>query len=269
MPMTDRNMHGQLSYLCPDPYYGPNDVFKSAPGSGTVNRQFEEMQHGYHSYDLLQNLHCAKSEVSLAGGRTRADIAGLDKQGNVLWIIEIQRTTLSKAATDHAQEQRIPLFVIDLTHLPQATADSPMAETECPDYFILEDNLARGFYPSVSKSFNTECERKAFGMGPADRLWRKVVTLVHRGLGECSNEGCSDCEEVVLHECGEMLCPDISYIFAHGLDYREMYTDPAHRLHSHSPPSTGQISGNAAPIVTKGATEEHVIVQEVSNHYDD
>ena len=73
---------------------------------------------------------------------------------------------------------------------------------------VLAENLVRGFYPSVAESYNTGCERKAFGMGRDDHTWSKLCVYVHRSPGDCENEGCSDCEEAVLHECGEMFCPD-------------------------------------------------------------
>ena len=243
MPGENRNCHGSIHYRCPDPDFGPNDLFKYAPGSEGLNQEFEQWRHGYHRYDLLHlhrfggkpALDRAECEVWLGGRRTRADIAGLDKDGNVLWVIEIQRSGLSQAAINHAEAEGIPLFVVDVTHLPQPTAGDPMAETECDDYFVLEENLVRGFYPSVDKSFNVECERKAFGMGPDDHRWSRWWTYVHRGLGNCDGDGCPDCEEVVLHECGELMCPDTAYMFEHDIDHLQMYTDPAHRTNSHIP----------------------------------
>ena len=245
MPREERNFHGRISYLCPDPMYGPKDIIKSAPGSGFLHQEFEQMQHGYHEYDLL---HCsarptwtapildhAECEVWLDGRRTRADIAGLDKDRNVLWVIEIQRSGLSHAAIDHAQEKGIPLFVVDLTNLPQPSADDQMAEATSFEYHILADNLARGFYPCANKSFNTECARKAVGMGPDDRRWSKWCIYVHTGPGNCDHDWCPDCEEVVLHECGESLCPDEVYMFDHGIDALTMYDDPFHKAKSHVP----------------------------------
>ena len=247
IPRENRNMHGYINYLCSDPDYGPNDIFKDAPGSHSLNQQFEEMRHGYHDFDLLRipdnpfddspALDRAECEVWLDGRRTRADIAGLEKDGNVLWVIEIERSGLRQAAIDHALENGIPLFVVDLTHLPQRTDDEPLAEVKCFDYIVLEENLSRGFYPSVTKSYNTECERKAFGMGPNDHQWSKENIYVHQGPGGCNNEGCPDCEEVVLHECGAVVCPDTAYMFAHGITPIEMYADPVHRLNSHIRPS--------------------------------
>ena len=110
-----------------------------------------------------------------------------------------------------------------------------MAETNCWNYFVLWENLVRGFYPSVTKSFNTECERKAFGMGPDDHNWSKVCTYVHRGPGNCDNAGCPGCDVVVLHECGEDVCPDVAYMFEHGIDEFQMYGDPVHKANSHLP----------------------------------
>ena len=244
MSREDRNARGSISYLCPDPDYGPSDTFKWAPGSGGLNRQFEEMQHGYHDYDLLHGtedhpfdstpaLGRAECEVWLNGRRTRADIAGLTKDGKVLWIIEIDRSGVSQAAIDHASEKGIPLFVVDLTHLPQPTVDNPMAEIKSWEFFMLHANLVRGFYPSVTKSFNTECERKAFGMGPTDQNWSKQYVYIHRGSGDCNSDGCPDCVEVLLHECGEFVCPDTVYMFNHGIDHFQMYTDPVHKTNSH------------------------------------
>ena len=244
MPVEDRNSHGQISYRCPDSEYGPKDMMKVAPGSVGPNQEFEQLSHGYHRYDLLHDCHGrdfdktlalarAECEVWLDGRRTRADVAGKDKDGNVLWVIEIKRTSLSNAAVEHAQEKGIPLFVVDLSHLPQATEENPWAETECWDYFLLEENLERGFYPSVTESHNAVCERKALGMGPDDRTWSTITVYEHRGQRNCDDEGCPDCEEVVLHACGEMLCPDTAYMFTHGIDPVQMYKDPTHSVHSH------------------------------------
>ena len=251
MPMERRNAHGHIDYRCPDPEYGPKDMMKFAPGSNCINLEFEQMRHGYHQYDLLHDfsgtrfddppaLDRAECEVWLDGRRTRADIAGKDKEGSVLWVIEIKRSGLSKAAVDHAQDKGIPLFVVDLTQLPQPTEDDPWAEIKCWDYFVLAENLVRGFYPSVTESYSTGCERKAFGMGPDDHSWSKLCVYVHRGPGNCDNEGCSNCEEAVLHECGEMFCPDTAYMFKHGINHLQMYTDPLHQVNSHIPPPRGE-----------------------------
>ena len=120
---------------------GPKDIMKVAPGSRGMNQEFEQLQHGYHSYDLLHDsrglrfddspaLDRAECEVWLDGRRTRGDIAGKDKDGNVLWVIEIMRSGLSRLAIDRAQEKGIPMFVVDLTQLPHPTEDDPWAETK-------------------------------------------------------------------------------------------------------------------------------------------
>ena len=244
MPADRRGFHGRIDFCCPDPAYGPKDTIKFAPGSDALNREFEQLRHGYHSYDLL---HCnyglrfddscalerADCEVSLDGLRTRADIAGKDKNGRVLWVIEIRRTGVSRAAIDHAREMGIPLFVVDVSQLPQRTEEDPWAEIKCLDHFMFEDNLAKGFYPSVTESYNTQCERKAYGMGPDDHNWSKLSVYVHPGPGDCDNGGCRDCEEKMLHECGEMPCPDTLYMFERDIDHVRMYTDPVHLANSH------------------------------------
>lgn len=244
MPKQERKSHGIMFYRCPDVEYGPKDSSKSAPGAGGPHREFEQMQHGYHHYDLIHCskrttwtapiLHHAESEIRLDGGRTRADIAGFDAGGNVLWVIEIQHSGLSDAAINHATEKGVPLFVVDLSHLPQPSADDPMAGTNCIDYYILGDNLARGFYPCANKSFNTQCERKATGMGPDDHNWLRWIIYVHKGPVDCGSVGCPECEEVVLHECGELDCPDNTYMFEKDIDPVTMYTDPSHRANSHT-----------------------------------
>ena len=107
MTASRRGFHGRIDFRCPDPVYGPKDMIKIAPGSDALNQEFEQLRHGYHSYDLLHNnidlrfddpsaLDRAECEVSLDGGRTRADIAGMDKCGRVLWVIEIRRNSVSQ-----------------------------------------------------------------------------------------------------------------------------------------------------------------------------
>ena len=248
MPWKHRDAHGHIDYRCPDPDYGPKDMIKFAPGSSCANREFEQMRYGYHQYDPLHEsdrypyddtatLVRAECEVWLDGRRTRTDIAGKDKDGNVLWIIEFRLSGISRAAIDHAGEKGIPLFVVGLTHLPQPTEDDPRAEINCPDYFILGENLIRGFYPSVTESYNTGCERKAFGMGVDDRNWSKLFVSVHRDTGDCDDEGCPDCEEKLLHECGELVCPDTVYVFKHSISHLQMYADPVHQVNSHTGPA--------------------------------
>ena len=205
-----------------------------------MNQEFEQMRHGYLIYcseglqvDGPPVLDRADCEVRLDGRRTRADIAGEDKDGNVLWVIEIKRSGLSQAAIDYAQDKGIPLFVADLSHWPRPTADDPRAALRCGGARVFALNLICGFLPSVVKSYNTVCERNAFGMGPDDHNWSKSYAYVHRGPGICTHRGCPDCEEVLLHECGEMLCPDSAYILKHGIAQHQMYADPVHRANSH------------------------------------
>ena len=247
MPNEHSSARARIEYCCPDQLYGPNDYFKFAAGSGGLNQEFEQLRRGYHSYDLIYcsvglrvdgppALDRAECEVWLDGRKTRADIAGKDKNGNVLWVIEIKRSGLSRAAIEYAQDKGIPLFVVDLSRWPRPIADNPWAELRCMDSRVLAQNLFRGFLPSVTESYNTVCERKAFGMGPDDHNWSKSYVYIHRGPGSCAHRGCPDCEEVLLHECGEMLCPDSAYIFEHGITEHQMYTDPVHRANSHIPP---------------------------------
>ena len=241
MSMENRNSHGSIQYRCHDSDYGPHDIFKF---EGGLNREFEAMQHGYHQYDLLRSFDHAAYEVRLGGGRTRADIAGLDKDNRVVWIIEIKRSGLSQAAIDYAKESGTPLFVIDLSHLPQPTPNDPMAEIENISFDILASNMSRGFYPLVTESYNAECERKAFGMGPSDQTWARHYAPVHRGSAECKGDVCSDCAEVVIHECGGLECPDSAYIFEHGIGFLQMYLDPVHSTNSHIPPAWRLLEAN-------------------------
>ena len=222
---------------CPDAKYGPHDIIKFGPGSDGPNRQFEQMEHGYHEFDLLRRLARAECEVSFGKGRTRADVAGFDNDGNLLWVIEVKRSGLSKKAIEYACENQHPLFVVDLSKLPKPSEDDPWAELRNYDFAILEENLVNGFLPSVTHSYNTECERKAFGMGPTDQIWSKECCYIHKGEGDCGGVGCPDCEEVVLHECGEFICPDVDYMFQHDITPIQLYTDPTHWGHSHNPPT--------------------------------
>ena len=235
MPEADRNFHGLMFYGCQDPEYGPNDFDKSAPGANDMNREFESLAHGYHQYDLLHRLHKADNEVWLAKDRhTRADVAGKDEDGNVLWAIEVKRTSLSRAAVAHAETSGIPMFVIDLTKWPKSNEEDPYAEFSCLEFDMLAGNLERGFYPSVAESYNTECERRAFGMGPHDNRWSKQGVFIHRGSGDClDNEECPGCEEEILHGCAEVVCPDWTYMLKHDITPVEMYMNPVYRAKSH------------------------------------
>lgn len=87
MPREERNFHGRISYLCPDPAYGPKDTFKHAPGSGYLHQEFEQMQHGYHEYDLL---HCSARPTWTALSWTTLNVrsgltgGGLERTSQVL-----------------------------------------------------------------------------------------------------------------------------------------------------------------------------------------
>ena len=249
-PEQQRKLTGILWYRCPNPTYGLQEIFKFAPPvKSDPNQQFQQLQLGYHEYDLLHvrtrywqsgrpALQQAKTEVWLDGRRTRADIAGLDKDGNPIWVIELRRTGhVSQAAIDYALETGIPLFVIDLTHLPSPTPGNPYAEITCNDYRLVDENLSSGSYPRSDENYNLVCPRQAFGMGPRDQHWQKQNVLLHRGTGQClETSACPGCEEVTLHECGEALCPDSSYMFENDIGVCEMYLDPEHRKHSHIQP---------------------------------
>ena len=238
LPIEQRNNFGhvgRIHFRCPDAKYGPHDIIKFGPGSDGPNRQFEQMEHGYHEFDLLQRLARAECEVSFGKGRTRADVAGFDNDGNLLWVIEVKRSGLSKKAIEYACANQHPLFVVDLSKLPKPSEDDPWAELRNYDFAILEENLVNGFLPSVTHSYNTECERKAFGMGPTDQIWSKECCYIHKGEGDCGGVGCPDCEEVVLHECGEFICPDVDYMFQHDITRVQMHIDPDHWVQSHKP----------------------------------
>lgn len=239
LPADTRNMHGTIQYRCPDQEYGPHDIFKVAPPTDFRTRSFPEMEHGFHIYDLLrQPFDRAECEVRLGKGKTRADIVGLDADSKVLWVIEIKRTTLTRAATKNAENEGYPLFVVDITKLPQGTDNDPWAEVKAMEYNIIAENLCRGFYPQAAESRNVKCERKAFGMGPTDTTWKKEYVFVCQGETDCGSNSCPDCEEVLLHQCGgdkdAMICPDVAYMFQHGITPVEMYTNPVHMARSHT-----------------------------------
>ena len=236
MSAEQRNLRGHLSYRCPDEEYGPHDILEFPVVHTDARREFEELQHGSHSFDLLEGLVRVQCEAPLANGRTRADIAGFNANDELLWVIEIKRSVLSQAAVNHAKEAEIPMFVVDLTCIPKVSQDSLSdLDEECDNelYGLLLENLARGFCPEVAESFNTECERKAFGMGPTDLRWSKQSAPFHRGEEYCLGLDCPSCEEVLLHECGDPLCPDVKYMFEHGITPIQMYTDGIHKIHSH------------------------------------
>ena len=227
-----------MPYVCPSPEYAPNCIFKVAPGMDASAREFPQLEPGHHHFDLLKNLHEVKVERWLGGRATRADIVGLDREGSPLWVIEVKRTSISDRAIEHAKAHGYPLFVIEVTHLPMAdgTAEAPVLLTGSFPFYLVLENAQRGFLPRAVETYNTECYRQAFGMGPIDHQWSKEYAYLHRGPGVCDNHGCPDCEKVLLHECGghdAMGCPDKRYMFQHRISTIQMYTDPVHMAHSH------------------------------------
>ena len=230
-----------MPYVCPSPEYAPHCLFKYAPGQDTMHREFPQMEHGHHHFDLLKNLHAVKCEHWLGGQATRADLVGLDREGNPLWVIEIKRTNISDKAVEYATTHGLPLFVVDVTNLPDTDdmAEDPVMLTGSLPFAILMENALRGFLPRAVETCNMKCDRQAFGMGPRDTHWRKDYVYTCRAEPNCGFNGCPDCEEVMLHECGgsnedPILCPDVEYMFKNKIGPEEMYSDPTHLIHSHT-----------------------------------
>ena len=218
-----------MPYVCPSPEYAPNCIFKHAPGQDARNPELQGMDRGHHHFDLLKNLHETKCEHWLGGRTTRADLVGLDREGNPLWVIEVKRTNISDRAVAYAKSRGYPLFVVDVTNLP-ATDDAveqPIMLNASMDFYIIMENVLRGgFLPRAVETYNTECHREAFGMGPEDRHWRRDYAYV----GD---------EQVLLHECGgknqdDMMCPDVRYMMNNEIGPVQMYTDPVHLVHGHA-----------------------------------
>ena len=93
----------EIPYVCPSPDYSPNCLIKVAPGKDVSTREFPQWERGTTDFDLLKGLHEANAEHWLGGRKTRADIAGLDQDGNPLWVIEIKRTSVSAKAIKYAK----------------------------------------------------------------------------------------------------------------------------------------------------------------------
>ena len=251
MPADQRNSRGYIHYRCPDERYGVNCLFKGAPPSNLEPQGFQELQLGYHQFDLLKSLAEVRTEAQLSGGKTRADIAGFDAHGEPIWIIEILRSTLSNSAIENAKNTELPLFVIDVSTLPLDNEPQRLKELSNQLYIIMDDNVAHGFYPAADRSYNVQCERKAFGMGPEDHQWRKERAYLHVGAEDCTDQAnCSGCELVLLHECNggapdAMTCPDTWYMFQQGITPVEMYTQPEHLAKSHIPDFPNRFNPNA------------------------
>ena len=225
----DRAGFRGMPYVCPSLEYAPNCTFKHAPGQDAMNLELEGMDRGHHYFDLLKNLHEAKCEHWLGGRATRADLAGLDRNGAPLWVIEIKRTNISDKAVAFAKSRGYPLFVVDVTNLPAGddTAEQPVMLNGSMDFYIIMENALRGgFLPRAVETYNTGCDREAFGMGPEDHHWRRDYAYVNG-------------EQVLLHECGgknldDMMCPDVRYMMENEIGPAEMYTDPIHLVQSHT-----------------------------------
>ena len=231
----------ELPYVCPSSDYAANCMIKSLQGDIWLTPNFRNGNEGTTTFDLLKNLHEARSEHWLGGRKTRADIAGLDQYGNPLWVIEIKRTSVSDKAIKYAKAKGIPLFVIDVTRLPESddSVGRPLAMTSSNPFWAMIENAQGGHLSRAVETYNTICEREAFGMGPTDTHWGRLDALICRTHGDCDSDDCKDYEKILLHQCGgrekdTMLCPDTAYMWNQGITWYEMYTDPAHMAHSHA-----------------------------------
>ena len=132
MPADQRNSRGYIHYRCPNERYGVNCLFTGAPPSSLEPEGFQELQLGYHQFDLLKGLVEVRKEARLSGGKTRADIAGFDAHGEPIWAIEIIRSTLSSSPTENAKNTELPLFVIDVSTLPVDSEPRRLKELSNP-----------------------------------------------------------------------------------------------------------------------------------------
>ena len=225
---------------------------RGAPPSDFEPKGFEQLQLGYHHFDLLENLAQVKTEARLAGGRTRADIAGFNHQVEPIWIIEIVRSTVSNAAIENAKVSRLPLFVIDISTLPKGNEPPFPEELNNLLYITMSDNVSNGFYPAADTTCNVVCERKAFGMGPEEHQWRKETAWQHVSREACTERAdCPGCGFVLLHECNAgapdgMMCPDTWYMFQNGITAVQMYTTPERLANSHILEFPNRFNPNAA-----------------------
>ena len=214
-----------ISYPCPEPEYALRCGMKFGPpileGESVIG-EFEELKAGFHSKNLTENLREVRCEVWLNNRKTRADVAGFDRNGNLLWAIEIKRYSLSNAAIDSAKDTGIPLFVIDISEVPKSPEDNPYAEDEA--LWIVWENLRNGFLPRASRdSINVVCDRKESGAGPEDNCAQSFWGIYGDG------------SKVLLHRCSDEICRDWQYIFSNDIDQFEMYMNPIHSVNSHSP----------------------------------
>ncbi len=214
-----------IHYPCPDPEYAFICKMKeTAPvlEGESLSQPFESMRTGYHFIDLTDNLHEVECEAWLDNRRTRADVAGFDRNGKVLWAIEIKRDNLSSAATESAARTGIPLLAIDISGVPKSPEDKPYIEDEA--LWLVWENLRNGFLPPAStESVNTVCPRKESGLGPNENQGKVVWGITQKE------------KRVMLHKCDSDTCADWVYAFANGIDPAEMYTNPEHVAQSHIP----------------------------------
>ena len=75
-------------------------------------------------------------------------------------------------------------------------------------------------------------------MGPTDTHWSKEFVHGRRAGTACGANGCPECEEILLHECGgdenAMARPDTWHLFKHEIRLVAMYTGPIYAVHSHT-----------------------------------
>ena len=207
-----------INYPCPTPAYG---VYCGYEASAPFRPDKSWL--GNHWFDLFRNLHVVQTEVTLDAGKTRPDLVGLDNAGNPIWIIEIYRThKTSDKCLKYAETRRIPVFQINIDDIPSHPKRNELkAELEAEQFWLRADNAERGFL-FADKSWNTKCEREVFGMPVDSHKWGKITA--------CDDDG----NEFLLHQCGDDICPDKSYMWANSLNYSEMYLDPEHSKQSHT-----------------------------------
>ena len=209
-----------MRYLCPSAAYGVYCYdFGHAPFISAKSMM------GSHLFDLLTNIAAVKTEHPLGRGATRPDVVGLDSSGEPLWIIEIYRKhPTSERCLRYARNKSVPVFQVNIDDIPTTYSRADLfGELRSPEFLIRAENAARGFL-FADKSWNTTCEREDFGMPENCHHWTKSYASSEEGT------------EILLHECGEMLCPDSQYMLANGISLEEMYLDPQHQQHSHTSP---------------------------------
>ena len=214
-----------IDYPCPDPEYAPNCKTKEAAPileGESFSQPFELMRTGYHFIDLNDYLHRVECEVWLDNRRTRADVAGFNRNGEVIWAIEIKRDNLSTEAKESAKRTGVPLLVVDISGVPKPPHDNPYAEDDA--LWLVWENLRSYFLPRASiESVNTVCPRKEAGLGPDENQGRVVWGITQTK------------KRVLLHKCDSDVCPDSFYAFANSIYPTDIYTNPAHAIQSHNP----------------------------------